>query len=160
MSVTYQIKGLDGVHKMLRAYTNPEFTKRMKSAVKAGGNELKGPLRAESRTVSKRMGRAVTVVQSPRGLAGKLSNTRDPHVYVGYRKKTAFFAHFVVGGTQDHGPRKAKLMAFWDQRNSDIVLARRVHGVKANPIPSRVADRHEGAAYRAIDHDLDKTEPR
>lgn len=158
MSVTYKVIGLDGVHRMLKAYTNPEFTRRMKSAVKAGGNELKGPMKSESASVSRRMGRAVSVVQSPTGLAGKISRTRDPHVYVGYRRKTAFFAHFVVGGTQDHGPRSAPLMVF--RGKNGTVRTRHVRGVKANPIPSRVAQRHESSVYRAIDRDLDRTEPK
>lgn len=169
MSVSYKVMGLDGVHRMLKAYTNPEFTKRMKSAVKAGGNELKGPMKSESAKASRRMGRAVSVVQSPTGLVGKIKRTRDPHVYVGYRRKTAFFAHFVVGGTQDHGPKTAPLMTFrakgtrgWATATTSggVVRTKHVRGVKANPIPSRVAQRHESSVYRAIDRDLDRTEPK
>ena len=153
---TVTIKGIDGVRKMLRQYTNPEFTKRMKRAVKSGGTELKDPLRSASAQVSKRMAKAVTVVQSPKGLVGKLKATNDPHVYIGYRRKDAPFAHIVIGGSKDHGPRSARVMQF---HNDPVgAFARHVRGVRANPIVAKVAATHGDKAYSAVWRDLDKTE--
>lgn len=151
-----KIEGLDGVRRMLQQYTHPTLTKRFKSATKAGGNEIKPALKTASREVSTRMARAVSVVQSPRPLVGKLPNTREPHIYVGYRKKTAPFAHMVIGGTRDHGPRKGPAMIF---RNPPVgVAARHVRGVRPNPIVARVAAQHGDRAYAAVWRDLDKTE--
>lgn len=156
MSSFITIKGADGVHKMLNQYMQPILPRRLQRAMKAGGDQLKNPLKAESRKVSRRMGNAVTVVQSPSGLAGKLEKVRDPHVFVGYRRKTAPFAHMVIGGTRAHGPRKARVMVF---RNPPVgVVATHVSGVQPNPIVSRVAAAHGDKAYSAIWRDLDKTE--
>lgn len=151
-----EIHGIKDVQEMLGRYTDPEFRRRLQDALKAGANTFKAPLRAESARVSRRMGKAVSVVKSPRTLAGKHEKTKDPAVYVGYRKKTAPFAHMVIGGTRDHGPRKANLMVF---RNPPVgVVAAHVRGVKPNPIVSRVAAQHQDSAYLAIDRDLDKSE--
>lgn len=161
MSVSYRVLGVNEIRKWLKAYTGPELRKRMKRATKAGAEQLRGPLRSESRNVSQRMGKAVSVVATPRTLAGKITRLRggDVGTYIGYRRKTAFFAHFVVGGTKDHGPRRARAMVFRG-KDGGWVRTRHVRGVKANPIPSRVASRHEGAVYHAVDRDLDKTEPK
>lgn len=151
-----EIKGVEGIHKMLSAYMHPEFTKRLKRATKAGGNELKNPLRSASAQVSKRMAKAVSVVQSPKGLVGKFGRSPDPGVYVGYRRKIAPFAHIVIGGSKDHGPRKAGVMFF---RNPPVgVTARRVRGVKPNPIVAKVAAAHGDKVLSAVMRDLDKTE--
>lgn len=153
-----EVRGADGVIRMLKAYTDPTMKRRLQRAVKAGADELKGPLRAESARVSRHMAKAVTTIQNPGTLSGKHDRVTDPHVFVGYRRKVAPFAHIVIGGSRDHGPRKADVMVF---SNPPVgVRARRVRGVTPNPIVSRVASRHEGAAYRAIDRDLDKTEPK
>lgn len=156
MSVTYRYEGIDDIRKMLKQYAHPILTKRMKSATKAGGKEIKKPLKSAAGAVSKRMGKAVSVVQNPRPLAGRLPSTRDPHVYVGFRKKVAPFAHMVIGGTRDHGPRKAPVMIFKNPPRG--VRAMHVRGVTPNPIVSRVAASHGDRAYGAAWRDLDKTE--
>lgn len=147
MSASVTVVGADGVHRMLRAYTNPKLTKRLQDATKAGANVFKAPLKAEARTVSKRLARSVSVRKAKR---------ERPATIVTFRPKVAFFRHFVIGGTRDHGPRKAKLMAW--QGKSGPAFARRVRGVKPNPIVARVASRLAGQAYAAIDRDLDRTE--
>lgn len=159
MSTTIQVKGVDGVRRMLKQYTDPSLSKRFRSATKAGGNELKGPLKAESGKVSKRMARAVTVKQGSSGLEGAshMPRVREPHAFVGYRTKAAFFANMVLGGTKAHGPKRAGLMVF-RAKGGGIVRTRHVRGVRPNPIVSRVAASHEAAVYSAIWRDLDRTE--
>lgn len=151
-----EIHGVDGVMRMLKPYTDPAFKRRMQSAVKAGGLALQGPLRAESGRVSKRMAKAVYVVQTPTSMVGRHDKVTDPHVFVGYRRKTAFFAHMVIGGTREHGPRKARAMVF--SNPPEGVVAHHVRGVRPNPIVARVASAHESQAYSAVWRDLDKTE--
>lgn len=153
------VVGADGVHQMLQDYTDPKLRKRLQRAMSAGAKVAVPPLRAESRTVSKRMGRAVTSKQTPKGLSGE-SKMRDPagepNAFVGYRRKTAFFAHMVIGGTKAHGPRSARILA-WQGANGPI-FANRVRGVRPNPIVSRVADANAARIYEAVNRSLDTTE--
>lgn len=148
MNVRYELRGLDGVRRMLQDYTNPKLSTRMQRATKAGGDVFKSPLQAEARKVSKRMAR---------GVSSRRAARERPAQIVSIRPKVAFFRHFVIGGTRDHGPRKASVMVF-KAKGGGTVAARHVRGVPPNPMISRVASRHEGQAYAAIDRNLGSTE--
>lgn len=141
-----EIRGQAGVHKMLADYMVPKLPKRLQDATKAGAMVFKKPLQAEARKVSKRMGQDVKVVRAARD---------RPATIVKFGKK-AWFDHFVIGGTRDHGPRRADALVF--QGRNGVVRAKRVRGVKPNPMVDRVADRHSSQAYAAIDKSLDHTE--
>jgi len=153
-----EVRGVDGVHRMLEKYTDPKLTKRLQKAVSAGAKVYVSPLRSEARPVSKRMARAVTSNQTGRGIVdAPRGGSRDPKAVVGFRAKLAFFARFVVGGTKAHGPRRARALAFRG-RGGNLVVVQSVRGVKPNPMIARVAQSHEGAASAAIDRSLDQTE--
>ena len=146
--VSIDVQGEAEVHKMLAQWMEPQATKRAQRAAKAGATVLKAPLKAEVGKVSKRMAKAVRV-----GVA-----KRDKPAYVvGHRAKRAFFWHMVIGGTRDHGPRKAgnKFLIFTG-RSGQPVMVPRVRGVKANPMVARVATQYGDQAYRAMVADLAK----
>lgn len=42
------------------------------------------------------------------------------------------YAPFIHNGTRDHGPKHASVMA-WYGRDGNIIFARKVRGIKANP---------------------------
>lgn len=153
-----EVRGADGVHKMLDPYTDPKLRKRLTKAVAEGGKALRQPLRGEARKVSKRMARAVTSNATGRGIVdAPKGGDRDPKAVIGFRQKLAFFARFVVGGTRDHGPRSARALAF-KGRDGHLVMVQRVRGVKPNPMVTRVAEANASAVYAAIDRSLDQTE--
>lgn len=154
-----EIRGDREVRQMLGQYKNPTLTKRLQDATKAGATVFKPAVKAEAGRVSKRLARSVSVRRAKRD---------RPATILVFRPKVAFFRHFVIGGTRDHGPRKAQWLFFipgWNQyfttgppAGRSQVRAKRVRGVRANPIIARVASRLETAAYAAIDRDLDRSE--
>lgn len=145
--MSVQIIGADGVHKMLADYTSPKLPRRLQLATKAGAQVFKAPVVSEARKVSKRLARSVSVRNAKRD---------KPASVVTFRPKVAFFRHFVIDGTRDHGPRRARMLA-WSS-GGQTIFAKHVRGVKPNPIIERIAPRYEAQAYRAIDQALDKTE--
>jgi hypothetical protein len=75
---------------------------------------------------------------------------------VTFRPKIAFFRHFVIGGTRDHGPRKADALAF--EGRAGFVVTKRVRGVPPHPIVEQVFRANESRADQAIDRALDQSE--
>jgi hypothetical protein len=131
---------------MLQDYISPKLSKRLQDATKASATVFKGPLKAEAGRVSKRMARAVSVARAAK---------ERPATIVKFGKK-AWFDHFVIGGTRDHGPRSAQAIVF--EGKNGLIVTRRVRGVKPNPMIERVADRYERQAYDALDRALDQSE--
>lgn len=142
-SVTVQ--GVAGIRRALRPLLNPELDKILDANTKKAAQTYAKALRPAVRAVSKRMGRAVRV---------KRAKKDRPGWVVGSRRKVAFFWPFVIGGTRDHGPRKAKLLV-WVTPTA-TVRARRVRGVKANPIVEQVATRVERQAMADAERDFAK----
>lgn len=140
MTLSFNVTGDQAIRTALRKWMDPEMRKRLQDASKAGAMAFKAPMRAEASQVSKRLGRSVSVRKVSRGAPGSI-------VY--FRKRVAFFRHFIVGGTKDHGPRKASLIVFMTPAG-DLVRAKRVRGVQANPIPERIFGSMSGAAATAI----------
>lgn len=108
--------------------------------------------------MSRHMARAVRV---------KRAKTGKPGWVVGSRRKIAFFWHMVINGTRDHGPRKADALVFvpgWNPylgasshgAGNGWVRARRVRGVKPNPIIDRVVARRERQTADGIERDIVK----
>lgn len=145
--MSVQITGVSGVQRMLADYTTPKLPKRLQDATKAGAEVFKPAVKAEARAVSKRLARSVSVRRAKKD---------RPATVLTFRPKVAFFRHFVIGGTKDHGPRRAAALSF--QGRNGFVVTKHVRGVRPNPIISRVADRLEGQAYAAIDKSLDRSE--
>lgn len=146
--MSIEVIGVDGVRRMLQAYTAPTITRRMQTATRAGADVFKPAVKAEARAVSKRLASSVSVRKAKRD---------RPATIVTFRPKVAFFRHFVIGGTRGHPPRKAGAMVF-KGRSGGLVVTKYVRGVPPNPIIRRVADRLELQAYAAIDRSLDSTE--
>lgn len=145
--ISVQVRGEAGVHKMLADYMTPKLPRRLQTATKAGATVFKNPVKAEARKVSKRLARSVSV---------RTARKDRPASILTFRPKIAFFRHFVIGGTRDHGPRKAAALAFVGK--DGFVVTKWVKGVDPNPIISRVAPRFERQALDAIDRSLDSTE--
>lgn len=144
------IEGISGVRRMLRPLLEPELSAELDASTKRAAQLYARELRTELRPVSRHMARAVRVKRAKRDRPGWV---------VGSRRKIAFFWHMVIGGTRDHGPRKAPALVFVPNVNQYIgasshgvatgrvVRTRRVRGVPANPIVERVADRNQAHAF-------------
>jgi len=132
---------------MLADYMAPALPRRLQTATKAGAQVFVEPLRNEARRVSRRMGAAVKTKQA----------THDVGEVVFFDQTIAPFAHFVVIGTRDHGPKHAQDMTF-TAKDGAYVTTKHVRGVRPNPMVDRVASRFESQAYRALDQSLDRTE--
>jgi hypothetical protein len=158
-TITVEVRGATDIQKALRKWLEPELTNQLDAANKKAAQTLARELRAELRPVSRHMSRAVRV---------KRARTGKPGWVVGSRRKIAFFWHMVIGGTRDHGPRKAAALVFVPNWNpyigasshgiatGHVVRTRRVRGVRPNPIVERVAARNESQVVQQIDRDMDK----
>lgn len=149
MSFTVRVTGDEAIRAVLRKWVDPSLRKRLQDATKAGATAFKAPMKAEAAQVSKRLARSVSVRKAAR-------NT--PATVVTFRPNVAFFRHFIIGGTKDHGPRKAKLIVFLN-REGRLIRTRQVRGVRANPIPQRVFARMKSAASAAVEASLTKDQP-
>ena len=142
---------------MLRQWMEPQLTKRAKRATKKGADTLKPHLKAAVRPYSKRAASAVYVHVAKRN--------RPAHV-LGARRRKAYFWHWIIGGTKDHGPRKYRYLRFipnWNpymnsspRAGVNSVRASRVRGVPAHPVVSHVAERYGEQAFRAMIDDLSR----
>lgn len=151
------VLGIPEVHQMLSQYTEPKLSKKLQTATKDGAAVLKPAVKAEASLVSKRLAKSVSVRKARRAL---------PATIVTFRPSIAFFRHWIIRGTHEHGPRKAPLLAFIPNWNpyfpggpaagASQVRTTRVKGMKADPIMDRVADRLQNEVYAAIDKSLDK----
>lgn len=123
----------------------------LQKAVGESAKYLKPKVQAESRPVSKRMGRGVSAVKARRG---------TPASIVKYTK-LAWFAHFVIGGTRDHSTKKRggqSTIQTWTEGGVQVFgPAHDVRGVKANPIIERVADREGDHSLEIAETSIVKT---
>ena len=147
MSAIIQIQGQDNVHRMLRRWTDPKLTPRLQTASKLAVTVYKAPLKSAAAQVSRRMARAVSVKRNKRAV-----DRPGSHIY--FRRKAAFFAPFVIGGTRDHGPRQAKSLYFYNRAGQTVRVAR-VRGVRANPMVARVAMSHQRQATIAFERAME-----
>ncbi len=132
-----QVTGVQGVHEMLDDYMAPKLPKRLQDATRASAQVFKKPLQAEARKVSKRMGRDVKVVRAAR---------ERPATIVKFGKR-AWFDHFVIRGTRDHGPVRADKLVF--EVGGRMVRAEQVRGVRPNSMVDRVGAKFERQALDA-----------
>ena len=152
-----QIKGVDGIRRVLAPLLEPELTKLLDAQNKKAAQLLAREVRTELRPISRHMSRAVRV---------KRAKTGKPDWIVGSRRKGAFFFHMVIGGTRAHGPRKAPALVFVPNWNPYIgasshgiatgktVRTNHVRGVRPNPAIERVAKRAEGRAFKEVDDSI------
>lgn len=151
-----QVKGASAIERALAPLLDPALSKRIDLANKKAAQSLAKDVRAEARPASKHMAKAVRV---------KRARTGKPGWVVGSRRRVAFFWHFVINGTRDHGARSGKALIFIPNWNPYIgasskgvggkwVRASRVKGVKANPIIDRVVARREPSVAKQIEADV------
>lgn len=152
------VDGVPAIHRAFRPLLEPEITAIIDASNKKAAQSLAKDVRAEARPVSRHMARAVRV---------KRAKTGKPGWVVGSRRKIAFFWHMVINGTRDHGPRKADALVFVPGWNPYLgasshgvgngwVRAKRVRGVKPNPIIDRVVARRERQTADGIERDIVK----
>lgn len=152
-----QIKGVEGIRRVLAPLLEPELTKLLDVGNKKAAQLLAKEVRADLRPVSKHMARAVRV---------KRAKTGKPGWVVGSRRKGAFFFHMVIGGTRAHGPRRAAALVFIPNWNpyigasshgiatGNVVRTQHVRGVRPNPVIARVAKRAESRAFAEVDKQI------
>ncbi len=140
-SVTVEVQGASEVHKMLARWADAEgMDKRTRLANREAAKVLAKDLRSEVGKSSRRMRQSV-YVHNQRG-----SKTG---VIVGHHKRKSSgpkgdFWPMVIGGTKDHGPRKARALVF-DGRDG-FVMTSRVKGVSGTDAVRKVAEGPAGAS--------------
>lgn len=153
-----RVEGIPAIHRAFRPLLEPEITAIIDASNKKAAQSLAKDVRAEARPVSRHMAKAVRV---------KRARTGKPGWVVGSRRKIAFFWHMVINGTRDHGPRKADALVFVPGWNPSLgasshgvgngwVRAKRVRGVKPDPIIDRVVARRERAVAQDIERSIVK----
>lgn len=154
--VSVEVAGVDGIRRALSKWLEPELTRELDVANRAAARTYAKDLKAALGPVSRHMVKAVRV---------KRAKTGKPGWVVGSKRKVAFFWPFVIGGTKDHGPRKAQNLVFvpgWNPYigtsshgvGNKVVRTKRVRGVRANPVVERVAKAGERRVAAQIDKDM------
>ena len=147
--VNVQILGIPEVMAALDRIDDAGEKKVLQQAVTAGAKAMK----------------PYVVAAAPRGATGKLKRSisarqarrNRPAAVVSPRPKVAFYRHMVIGGTKEHGPRKAKALVFQStSRARGWVYALRVKGTPPRPFIARGFAAGEPSAMRAINAVLDK----
>ncbi len=140
-TVTVEVQGASDVHKMLERWADAaKMDARTRIANREAGKVLARALRPEVGKSSRRMRKAV-YYHNQRG-----SKTG---VIVGHHKRVSSgpkgdFWPMVVGGTRDHGPRKARALAF--EGRDGFVMTSRVKGVAGTDAVRKVAEGPAGAS--------------
>lgn len=144
--ITVRVDGLPAAQKAVSGLTKG-MRPKLQKATKAGANEFKASARAHARPLSRRLARSVSV------RAGK----RDrPSSVLTFRPKVAWFRHFIIQGTADHGPRRAKVIVFqgkgtgYREGLEGAIVAHHVRGVPPHPILERVFAERQQAASDAM----------
>ncbi len=147
MPAGVQILGIAEVQRALDRIDDAGEKKVLQAAVTAGAKAIK----------------PYVVAAAPRGATGKLKRSisarqakRDrPAAVVSARPKVAFYRHMVIGGTKDHGPKKAKALVF-PGKQGGLVRTGHVRGTSSRPFIAEGFAAGEPAAMRAINAVLDK----
>lgn len=141
-SIRFSIQGLPEAQTAVDGLTKG-MRQKLQRTTKAGATQFKSAAQAEARPLSKRLARSVSV------RAGKRER---PSTVLTFRPAVAWFRHFIIGGTNAHGPRKARMLS-WVGPNGRI-FARRVRGVPPHPILERVFAARQQAASNAMADEL------
>jgi hypothetical protein len=156
-----RVEGVSAVQHALSPFLQPELDRHLYAALKPGAMTFKREVAKEARPASMRMSKAARYRKAKRD---------KPGYVIGFKRKKAYFAHMVIGGTKDHGPRKADALVFvpgWNPyggassrgvggSKGGWVRASRVSGVKPNPIVERAASRADAAVTRQVEAALAK----
>jgi hypothetical protein len=138
--ISVQVRGLPEVQKMLGQLEAPEAKKVLQKATKAGGQVAKKALVA-----------AAPYPDLKRAVWARAAKRQRPAYVVGHHKKNGgFIWHMVVGGTKDHGPRRAPWIVFRSKSGAQVVT-QHVRGVKPNPFVARAYAASESAAMAAVE---------
>ena len=144
-SVGISIRGIPEVQKALAQLDDKGDKAMLQKAATAGAKALK----------------PYVVAAAPRGATGKLKRSISarkakrnlPAAVVSPRPKVAFYRHMVIGGTKDHGPRRARMLAW--QTPDGPAFARRVRGTPARPFVDEGFRAGQSSAMAAIDKVID-----
>lgn len=151
MSVSIDLTGEPEVRRMFAEFAPAELAKKATKAGREGAKVVKPEIAKDARPFSKRMSRAVAV------RAARKAKDRPGAIVVFKRKgpaqSSAFFAHFVILGTRDHGPRSKPYMAFTNDEGQSV-RTRRVRGVAANQFVAPAVDRKEREALDVMIREL------
>lgn len=158
-----EVRGADAIHRALAPLLQPELDEIMWRTTRKAAQQYAKALRSETKPASRTMAGAVRYYKAKRDRPGYV---------VGYRRRKAFFAHWVIGGTRDHGPKRASALVFIPGFNAYLgasshgvgradggggwVRARRVSGVRPNPIVERAGDKAEGRVSREMEQQFVK----
>jgi hypothetical protein len=139
------IKGIPEVQELLDRVGDPRKANRvLQKAANAGGEVMARALVAEA-----------PYRDLKRSVWARPAKRRRPAAIVGHHKRNGgFIWHMVVGGTRDHGPRRAPWLAFWS--HGKHIVTKRVRGVRSNPFVARAYSRSQAAAMRALTSVIDK----
>lgn len=139
--IEIQVRGLANVQAMLaKAADTKEGTKYLQRATAAGGKALK-PFLVEAAPYPG-LKKAVWIHRA--------SRNRPATVTGHHRRADSFYWHMVVGGTKDHGPKKAHWI-FIPHPGGTFSLVPSVRGVKPNPFVARAESAGQFAALAAVD---------
>jgi hypothetical protein len=144
--ISVDIRGLPEVQEMLARLDDPHVKKVLQQAMGAGAQAMKPALVA-----------AAPYPGLKKSVWARTAKRQRPAAVVGHHKtRDSFFWHMIVGGTQDHGPRRAPWLAFWSHGRHYVLP--KVKGIKPNPFVARAYNsaRGEGASMNAIREVIDK----
>ncbi len=151
------LEGEKGVHDMLMSWADPKrLEERNRRGARAAAMALRGPLKGAAGGVSGRMRQSVYIHQR-RGDRNAM--------YVGHHKRKAYFWHMVIGGTQEHGPRKAPFLNYIPGWNEYMGTSQppkgwratlRVAGTKPRPIVDQVVATYGSRALDLMMNEIEK----
>lgn len=141
MSEIVDIRGVAEVQAYL-ASVDKASNATLQKATSAGARALKPYVQAAAPVQTGRLRKSVSAHQARRQRPAAIVTPR------------AFYAHMVIGGTKDHGPKKASVMAF-EGRNG-AVFAHHVRGTKPRPFVDEGFNAGQGAMNAAIDKVIDE----
>lgn len=162
MSVAIDIRGIAEVQSYLAKLDDGQKATLQKAAT-AGARALKPFVVAAAPIAHGPLPPGRVRGALKRSISARQAARNRPAAVVTARPKIAFYRHMVIGGTKDHGPRKASVMVF--QGNYDLlgggtgegaVVARRVRGTTPRPFMAEGFAAGQGAMNAAIDKVIDE----
>lgn len=159
-TIGVSVLGVSGIRAALRPLLEPELTDALDRGNRAAARALAKRVRAEVAKSSPTVARAVRVKRARTGKPGWVVGSR--------RRGVGFVFPFIVGGTSDHGPLRAKRLVFipgWNpylgasapakrlsgKAGDRLVMVARVRGVRASDSVAVAAAAGESEAVRAAE---------
>lgn len=141
MGLIVDVRGVAEVQTYLDS-VDKASNRTLQQATTAGARALKPFVKAAAPVQTGRLRKSVSAHQARR---------QRPAAIV---EPTAFYRHMVIGGTKDHGPKKASVMVFKGEHGT--VFTRHVRGTKPRPFVDEGFAAGEAAMNAAIDKVIDE----